>query len=179
MRIEDGIPETLAEAVREKRLVVFCGAGLSAGAPSYLPNWRSLNEFVLDEARWAGLGRLLGLSAPTVAAAEALSLAELPVASFSDQLVLLVSGSTWFEILGVLDAEVTNPSHRALAALGEAGTLVAIASTNFDTLIERAFRERGVPLDLFARPADYARKARALPLYKVHGSAGDDTSIID
>ena len=179
MRVEDRIPETLAEAVREKRLVVFCGAGLSAGAPSYLPNWRSLNEFVLDEARSASLRRLLRLSAPTVAAVEALSLTELPVASFSDQLVLLVSGSTWFEILGVLDAEVTNPSHRALAALAEAGTLVAIASTNFDTLIERAFRERGVPLDLFARPADYARKARALPLYKVHGSAGDDASIID
>ncbi len=122
--------------------MVFCGSGLSKGAPSYLPDWRSLNQFVLDEARAAGLRALPGLSSSSGAAVESLSLTELPVASFSDQLVTLAAGSTWFEFLRLLDSEQTNAGHRALAELAEAGTLAAIASTNFDTLIERAFGER-------------------------------------
>ena len=133
---------TLADAAQHGRLVVFCGSGPSKGAPSYLPDWRSLNQFVLDEARAAGLRALPGLSSSSGAAVESLSLTELPVASFSDQLVTLAAGSTWFEFLRLLDSEQTNAGHRALAELAEAGTLAAIASTNFDTLIERAFGER-------------------------------------
>src|SRR6266516_2466235 len=167
----------LADAALHGRLAVFSGSGLSKGAPSYLPDWRSLNQFVLDEARAAELRALPRLSRSTVAAVESLSLAELPVASFSDQLVTLAVGRSWFEFLRLLDAEQTNAGHRA--ELAEAGTLAAIASTNFDTRIERAFRERGVPLDVFTRPGDYVRHPVALPLYKVHGSAGDDASIID
>jgi hypothetical protein len=136
---------TLADAAQHGRLVVFCGSGLSKGAPSYLPDWRSLNQFVLDEARAAALRALPGLSSSSAAAVESLSLAELPVASFSDQLVTLAAGSAWFEFLRLLDSEQTNAGHRALAELAEAGTLAAIASTNFDTLIERAFGERGRP----------------------------------
>ena len=175
----DRLSPTLADAALHGRLAVFCGAGLSKGAPSYLPDWRSLNQFVLDEARAAALWALPDLSRSSAAEVESLSLAELPVESFSDQLVTLTAGRTWFELLRLLDSEQANTGHRALAGLAGAGTLAAIASTNFDTLIERAFRERGVPLDVFARPADYARAPAALPLYKIHGSAGDDASIVD
>ena len=52
--------------------------------------------------------------------------------------------------------------------------------SNFDTLIERALREEGVAFECYAGPADYQRDDHVgIPVYKIHGSAGADSTLID
>jgi hypothetical protein len=55
----------------------------------------------------------------------------------------------------------------------------AIVSTSFDTMIERAFRARGVELSVYEKPGDYYVASSACALYKIHGSAKEAGSLVD
>src|ERR1035437_8424246 len=48
------IPEDLVKGIRERRCVLFAGAGLSCTAG--LPNWRELLKLLIDKAQTLGLG---------------------------------------------------------------------------------------------------------------------------
>jgi SIR2-like domain len=66
-----------------------------------------------------------------------------------------------------------NPLHALLARIGEHKPM-AIITTNYDDLVERAFFDRGVPLDLFVVAIDRrTRQARAQDA-RIRGSAGED-----
>ena len=115
------------------------------------------------------------------AALDSVTLDRIPVEAFSDQIVDGFSGADYFSVLDVLDGVATNANHRALAELAARGALRAIVTTNFDTLIERAFRERGVALQVFAQPQDFERPPAFdnCVLYKIHGTVGADTTFVD
>ncbi len=173
------LPPALADALRARALVVFCGAGVSTAPPSCLPDWRAFNTLVLDEARASALAVLPELGPETREALEALSLEALPVVAFSETLVRTFAGDTWFAVLRVLDGERPNANHLALAELARRRVLRAVVSTNFDTLIERAFREHGVALSVYEKAGDYDVASGACALYKIHGSAKDAASLVD
>ncbi len=66
-----------------------------------------------------------------------------------------------------------NGNHRAVAALVRAGTVRAVVTTNFDTLVEAACGDLGLPLRV-ERPGLPPRgPGGSTLLLKVHGSAGD------
>lgn len=175
------LPSELRNACEKRTLAVFCGAGVSALAPSCLPDWRGFNQAVLQEAKTLALEELPQLDAAIRAAIDELSVTKVNLVAFSDELVTRFAGDSWFPVLEVLDSDRPNANHYALADLAAAGTLHAIVTTNFDTLIERAFRERGVPLSIYVRPEDYSDGPRpaTCALYKIHGSTKDAATLVD
>lgn len=89
------------QAWAEHGLVVLCGAGISAPAPSSVPSWWGFNETVLDviRTRYAD-------SHPVESAAavlDGLRLEQLGVVSFSQVVTDAFAGSTWFRLLRCLD----------------------------------------------------------------------------
>ena len=167
----------LEEGVVRQRLLVVAGAGISVLAPSNLASWWGFNEALLDAIK--GLAREF---LPTVAdAINRLSLDSLPVQAFSDLVVKSFAGDSYFPLLQVLESERTNANRRALAELGRRGTLRGVVTPNFDTLIERAFREAAVPLDLHVTREHFLRVPRAnvCRLYKIHGSVTHTSTLVD
>ena len=173
------IPDALLQAARDHRLVIFSGSGLSKLAPSSLPDWRQFNEMLLDELKTQALGVLADDTSRS--AVTSLSLDEVGVTTFSEAIVKIVAGEGYFPVLQVLDSDRTNANHQAMADLARQGILQAIVTTNFDTLIERAFTEAGVPLQVAITPEAYLRpiESGTCTLYKVHGSVTDATTLVD
>ncbi len=167
----------IAEVVRERRLVVFCGAGVSMLAPSHSPSWW---EIYVSAAQ--ALAERLIEAFPEIA--PDLRVDELLAPMTTQQLADLVfsrfAGPTFSELLKVVDIADANENHRALATLAKIGGLRAAITTNFDTLIERAAAVRGVRFAIAApgipalrQPGDHA------VLVKLHGSTVEPSSMIE
>lgn len=173
----DELLRSLIQAVREQRLVVFCGAGVSMLAPSCSPSWweiyvaaaQALADRLLD-----GFPHL----APELRMDELL--APLTTQQLADLVFSRFAGQTFSELLKVVDIADPNENHRALATLADLGGLRASITTNFDTLIERAAAVRGVRFAVAAPgiPASSAAGAQAL-LVKLHGSTVEPSSMIE
>jgi NAD-dependent SIR2 family protein deacetylase len=83
---------------------------------------------------------------------------------------------TWFELLGVLDGDQPNATHRTLGALADTGVVRAVVTTNFDTLLERTLPPGFAAVNpLLDNPPGRGRRA----LVKVHGSADRPRSLVD
>lgn len=181
-RMDTALPPALREALDSNRLLIFCGAGISMLPPSCLPSWWGFNQALLEEAKRATLQLLPGLPSEAIEGIHALSLDRIPVQSFSDTLVQTFAGSGYFSVLDVLDSEFPNANHRAIVELAHRRQARAIVSTNFDTLIERSFRDAEVPLRVCVAERDYELSASGeerCTLFKLHGSVTSQSSLID
>jgi tetratricopeptide (TPR) repeat protein len=180
-------PRLLA-AAREKRLVVFAGAGISMAPPTALPSWWDLSGSVV---------RSIAARAANVVADSA-SLAELVVdrqnsdrfpPDYVAEKIVHSIGAAYFEVLRCIDSDRPNANHLALAELAAAGRLRVMITTNFDRTIEAACAARGVPLDvradpqaagdLLARWKEFESGALPCQLIKIHGTADRPDTIID
>ncbi len=113
-------PEQLLNALRDGRLVVFAGAGVSMGAPAHLPSFRRLAEKVAD-----GTGQFIGNDEP------------------EDRFLgrLKDRGTDVHRIAAdVLQPDASKPTelHRNLLRLYGAPDDVRIVTTNFDLLFEQS-----------------------------------------
>ena len=139
----------MADGARSGSLtVVLCGAGVSVAPPAAVPSWWGFNQAVLAELR----RRFLTEHEPPKranAALRRLSLDDLDVAEFSQLVSDAFAGATWFEVLDALDGSSPNANHDALAAWAGDGSLRAVVTTNFDTLIERALHQAGVTFRVY------------------------------
>jgi hypothetical protein len=147
--------------------------------PSSLPSWWGFNSLLLEEIKAKAVPRIPESAQP---AFDRLSLERLRVEAFSDKVVRGFAGDSYFPILEVLESDRPNANHAALAELARRGVLRAILTSNFDTLIERAFREAAVPLQVLVGSRD-AVEVRPLPgvctLVKVHGSVTATSTLVD
>lgn len=175
--------ERTADIWSERGLVVLCGAGVSIPPPSGVPSWWGFNEAVLR-----GVKRKLldGMNPPADvrAAIEGLDLAELGVTRFSQHVHDAFSGESWFALLRVLDGTDPNAVHRSLAALAADGILRMVVTTNFDTLLERAFRDAGVALEIAVGPdggqlLPFDPHDRTCRVVKVHGTVTTGATMVD
>ncbi|HET8773725.1 MAG TPA: SIR2 family protein, partial [Thermoanaerobaculia bacterium] len=169
--------EALRTAVTEGRLVVMMGAGVSAAPPSNLPSWFGFNEMIVDEVRNCALELVPG-------AASLLShidLGRMSVVALSDLIVTSFAGESYFPVLTILDSDRPNANHDALAQLAQRGALRTVITTNFDTLLEQAFRARGIPLRVVSSESDAIALLEPTPcvLLKVHGSVTDASTLRD
>lgn len=160
--------------------VVLCGAGVSVAPPSSVPSWWGFNQAVLTELR----SRFLEERTPPKRAVNAmnrLSLDDLDVTEFSQLVSDAFAGATWFDVLGVLDGVAPNMNHLALAYWAKEGSLRAVVTTNFDTLIERAMHEAGVRHRVYDAQLDDVPRVAAsgTAIVKVHGSAPRRSSLVD
>ena len=150
--------------------------------PSSLPSWWELNSILVEEAKRLTLDACSGLPAEAIERIRALSLSSFPVESLSDLLVNGFAGETWFSVLEILDGTVTNANHRALARLAARSVVQVLVTTNFDTLIERAFREEGLRLAVLSSDADLAHPPQlqaSATLLKIHGTVTESATLVD
>jgi tetratricopeptide (TPR) repeat protein len=171
----------LADALARGRLLVLAGAGISKLGPSFLPDWFSFNRGILEEAKACTLRELPWPDGKAQSALKGLTIEQIPVEVFSDLVVRSFAAEGYFTVLDVLDSDQSNANHQALATLAQRGALRTIVTTNFDTLIERAFREADVPLTVLtaADLSDDGANAERTTLYKVHGSITSADRLVD
>lgn len=179
----------IEDAARSGSLVIFVGAGVSAGEPAALPGWKPLNAAIFRALRTrleAGLDRkdwLLQLE----------SLIESERSSdrfppdYQAQVIEEMCGERYFKALQALDVDVTNSGHEGIAALTAAGGVRAIVTTNFDRLIERALDCRDVAYEAAFDTERYTRlrdrlkasQGGSVPVIKIHGCVSQPLSMID
>jgi tetratricopeptide (TPR) repeat protein len=178
MAIDETLPPRLVEALRGRGLVVVTGAGISVAPPSDLPSWWGFNTALFESIKARASETLPGQRELL----DSLSL-DGPVSAFSDLVVRTFAGDGFFPLLTALESARPNANHAALARLAAQGIVSDIVTFNFDTLIEQAFRDAKVPLEVFVNSADYERldleQGFGPRLHKVHGSVTDAKSLID
>ena len=161
----------------DEKFVVVAGSGISKASPSNLPSWWEYNLILLEELN-ASASSLL----PEGEHALTSNLMDyIPVVSVSDFLTRGAMGKEYFPLLKLLDSSSPNNIHYGLAFLAQRGQLKAIITTNFDTLLEQAFHNIGVPYRLLINENDYLNskdKPECL-IIKIHGSVTDEGSLID
>ncbi len=170
--------DELKNALMKGNVVVVAGAGISKDMPANLPSWWEYNILLIEM-----IGKL---------GAEALNMKDnllemdvvqkgVPVVSVSDFFVNRIAGRTYFPLLEMLDGAAPNVHHMMLAALARQGRISGIVTTNYDTLIEKAFQESSVPYDVYSDDESYQKQinSETFPIYKIHGSAENALHAID
>ena len=152
-------PEGLLAALRDGRLVVFAGAGVSMGAPANLPSFRELARRAADGATLA------------IGDAEA-----------EDRFLgrLEASGAEVHRIASLLLKSDAQPAelHRSLLRLYTKAEDVRIVTTNFDRLFEQAFAEvfNTAPRVLNAPDLPLARRLRGIA--HIHGTVCEPSEMV-
>jgi hypothetical protein len=132
--------DRLDEFAGQGRILIFAGAGVSAGKPSSLPGWYRLNEQIMFALRMrleAGVERERWL-AEVVSSVDSLRKTCHFPPDYQAQLTEEMCGERYFRALQALDVDIVNNGHRGIAALAAGGAVSAIVTTNFDRLIEHA-----------------------------------------
>lgn len=166
-------------------LVIFAGAGCSAGPPAALLGWFDLNDLIL-EALW---DRMEPYNLPNRVRAQVFDhikakrkLYAFPP-DYQAQVMVERVGMRYFELLSVVDSDLYNAFHHHTAEGARAGLVKAVVTTNFDQNFERAFAETGVPFRAFVNEADFdafeQRPPGEMPVIKIHGSCSSPESMVD
>ena len=159
--------------------VLLAGAGISLWHPSSLPTWSEFNTALLNEAI-ARARRALPAQSPIHQVLERLTVDDIGSKAFSNALVEILTGESYFDVVTALAVTQPNGAHHAIARLARRGVIAAIVTTNFDTLLERAIVAEGFDADVYSQPRDYERSAGSgVPIFKIHGSASEESGLID
>lgn len=157
-----GIQKAVEELVREPFSVLF-GAGLSSHSGIPLAN-----DFV------RAVLQLLHLSEEEQS--DFMS-ARLPFESVMEVLLDIAAPDQLFNIF---EGKEKGPGHLLFAKLAGIRHLRILATTNVDTLMEKALDDTGVPYTLYYTDCDLKGiqwGAKQLPLIKLHGTVGDRKSL--
>lgn len=169
--------QKLKEAIRNKKLVVVVGAGISKDSPSNLPSWWDYNILLLEQIGLRG--------AKAVNKKESLLniqdiISSISVTSISGLFYNYVAGNSYLPLLSLLDSAEPNIHHYMLADLYKKEVLQGIITTNFDTLIEKAFSKKNIPCSVIKEPNGfYKTNDDNCKIYKIHGSADNTDFAID
>lgn len=166
----------LAASLASAPISIFAGAGISWIPPTKLPLWDQFNKALINRLAESATKLAPVWHAIVQEILRRIGDEELP----SDYLSQIIShriGIRYFSVLKSLDVDQPNPVHQWLAEVAAARHLPFIITTNFDTLIERALRMKGVPCQVLTQPEDFAifnHHCRAdldrCYLLKIHGS---------
>lgn len=158
----DGRFTQLVQAAKQRRLVLYLGAGISIAPPACGPTGRT----VADTLRPI-VARIVGTGEADLAGVPLEELAQRvadEAAAHLDE--LRERAATAFDFCGI----APNFGHNAAALLLREG-LVQVISVNWDCGVEQAGLEAGVAIKGVADVAESIQLAHTLPLYKIHGCA--------
>lgn len=183
--------ETLKAIAQRGKLVLFVGAGVSQAAPTNLPDWWTLNREVVH----AIAGRVQAMTGKDYVADLAQAVLDRREKAnrfppdFQAQIIEEEAGTTYFEVLRVLDSPYPNDSHLKIAQMAKMGSVRVIITTNFDRMIERACEKLGVAYQAYYSPAHFDRLAddlsridhatTPLQIIKLHGTVEDSSTLMD
>jgi hypothetical protein len=145
-------------ALMDETATIFVGAGVSIGAG--YPSWKTL----LHE-----IGEELGVSSADVS----------DLAALAQWHIRRSSGATKIRQVIRNEIGVEHPVPSALEVVSRF-PIRHIWTTNYDTLIERAFSALRRPLDVISSAADLSLKPRAgaVRLYKMHGTVSQLKDVV-
>lgn len=147
-------------AERWDRTALFIGSGFSREEPSRIETWEAFVRQLLEAARIAP---------------EAVS--ELPLADQAEIARRTLGNESyyweWLKQFFATGGRI-NEYHRRLARLPNP----LIITTNYDTLIEEAFREAGVGLWVVDGYVDYRPRHQGAQLVKIHGSIRNPQNMV-
>lgn len=150
--------EQFPKAIADDSAALFIGAGVSMGAG--YPSWKKLLK---------DIGTDLGVSSDDVGDLSALAQWGISKARSRNRVLQIIRDEVGVEL-------PIPETVRVLARL----PIRNIWTTNYDTLIERAFSEIGRPLDTISNADDLTikRRAGATRLLKMHGSVLDLSNVV-
>jgi tetratricopeptide (TPR) repeat protein len=174
----------------ENGLVLFCGAGVSTVPPTCLPSWWQMNEQVVRALsrqieQFCGEERAADLAKQINARRDNRRFPP----EFQAEIISTHYGASYFKVLECLDGDEPNVVHLAIAALAKSGHVRAIVTSNFDRLLEIAFKKLDVPLDVHFQARHFETLAKECEesslgqprcqLLKLHGSVDDHHTLVD
>ncbi len=180
--------QKILEIIDDKKAVFFIGAGVSMIPPSSLPSWWEVNHIILDS-----LTNLSSSINPEIHSfTNSIKLREeegkLPP-EYVSEIISDRIGESYFEVLQGLEGDIPNQIHLWLATLAKIGKIKLIITTNFDTLIEKAFKMVGASIKVYVDPKEYKEIPKLLEnsneddnsclLLKLHGTATRPETCID
>lgn len=150
----DSFYKEYGKALDDKQAALFIGAGLSMAAPAKLKGWPELLSDVAVE---------LGLDVKKETDLPALAQFHFNEKKVRSRLTRLI-----VDEYGRDDIPLT-PNHRLIAKL----PIGTVWTTNYDHLIERAFREAGKRCDVRLKQGNFSSppRGRDVTIYKMHGDA--------
>lgn len=168
----DPLVRLAANAVSgERKYVLLAGAGLSKDAGQHTA-W----DIVLETAK---LLRAATHDDSEVPIEEWFLSSQYASMAYADMISLLYENGAEQQAFleRVLNVRTPGRGHRAIAELCHRGVFRAIITTNFDTLLESALRERGIEPQIIASDADYQNvtpliHCPTIRVYKPHGTLG-------
>lgn len=168
----------LKDAILKGEVVVFAGAGISKDAPANIPDWNKYNNLLINEI--GNIGSQF-LEEPCNILGDEDYSQILSLTSLSDFIFNYIAGESYFPLLKVLDGAQPNSHHLLLASLAKEKKIRAIVTTNFDTLMEKAFIIKEVPFKTYDSSCDFRLEndLNAFPIYKIHGSVTNTKEAID
>lgn len=157
---------------KQKKALVFCGAGISLEPPAGLPDWHMLRDYTLSSI--AKINSFLQAyvndltQIDMIGASNKKGLTPEYVAS-----IILQYCRGYFESFQALEQGEPNANHIYLAKLAQEGYLQYIVTTNFDVFIETALQQHGVEYKVYCSDEDFAqfdhKATQQVHLLKLHG----------
>lgn len=160
----------LVQAAKQRRLVLYLGAGISIGEPSCGPTGLAVADLLRPF-----VARTLGVDEADVAGLSLEALAQRVADECDDRLdELREQAAIAFDFRGI----EPNFGHEAVALLLREGLAQAI-TVNWDLGVEAAGARSGIGVSIegVATVAESIRLAHRLPLYKVHGCAARPSTL--
>jgi len=162
--------------------VLFAGAGCSMAPPSSLPDWKQLNDAIL-EVLWDRLepyGLRDKYREQILASVRQRRDENRFPPDYQAQLMEERVGIRYFELLSAVDSGTYNAVQYYAAHMARLGLVKAVITTNFDRNFERAFMEQGVDFISYADEKDFSSlSGGAIPLLKIHGCCSRPDSMVD
>jgi hypothetical protein len=160
----DSVVEQLAHEIRKRRVILFAGAGVSAGLG--LPSWETFIGRLGTELGFDSKD-FLGLSADFRSLAEFYRLQKGSIDGLRERM-----RREW----AVTDEKLAaSHIHRLIVRL----EFPLIYTTNYDRLLERAFELHGVAFNKATTAKDIARRDASLPtIVKFHGDLDDGAVVL-
>jgi len=153
----------LISSIQQRKLVIFCGAGLSLGAPSRVPSAAALTQQIIEEYNLRALPPL-----PAIATANLEALSEY-LFDAGHQSLFVRDLVKWRPF-----RRDPNVGHRAVADFLTSSAVQYTVTTNYDDLVEVAAINLGE--DSFERAVDSASaniNRGHKPYIKIHGCVRD------
>ena len=168
-RIED-VRQFLAGlwSASARQSTVFVGAGISVPTPSCLPSAKDVIEQVIH-----ALADHPGLGAQRRDLLESVQRANIKLEVLLE-IVQRTAASNLTTLFKVFDGHNPNLYHHFLARLLKVNSISHIVTTNFDRLIEKAFRDE---LNVFVTEADHDERSHPA-IYKIHGTVERPETIV-
>ncbi|BBM82753.1 tetratricopeptide repeat protein [Candidatus Uabimicrobium amorphum] len=157
---------------KQKKAVLFCGAGISLEPPAGLPDWHMLRDYTLSSI--ANTDSFLQnythdlTQIDMIGENDKKGLTPEYVAS-----IILKYCEGYFESFQALEQGEPNINHLYLAKLAEKGYLKYIVTTNFDVFIETALQKSSIPHKVYSSDEHFAnfdsKDTTNVHLLKLHG----------